>query len=48
MLHGICWATWGLAALGFPNSAESGTRDRNLSNRELVRVLELVRVATFL
>ena len=32
-------AAWDLAALGFPNGAESGRRDGNRSDKELVRVL---------
>jgi hypothetical protein len=41
-------ATWGLAALGFPNSAESGARNGNLSNMEPLRVLGIALVAIFL
>jgi hypothetical protein len=48
MFHGICRAIGALAALGFPNGAESGGRSRNMSNMELVRILDLVRVAIFL
>lgn len=41
-------ATWGLAALGFLNCAESGARNRNRSNVELLRVLVNERVTIFL
>jgi hypothetical protein len=37
-----------LAALGFPDGAEGGARDRNISNVELVRVPVNERVTIFL
>jgi hypothetical protein len=40
-------ATLGLAALGFPNGAESGMWRRNWSNMELMRVLGIVRVMQY-
>ena len=37
-------ATWGLAALGFPNGAESGAMNGNLSSMEHLHVRVTVRV----
>jgi hypothetical protein len=39
------WPTGGLAALGFPNGAESGMGRRNLNDMEFLRVQAIVRVA---
>jgi hypothetical protein len=41
-------AAWGLAAFGFPNDAESGARNGNRSNMELLCVLVNEPVTIFL